>query len=227
MDTFAPTEINSLLGESLFRCHKDHLWCASKCSTPFALCQLRAVCPDTEIFGQWLIDLKSRKSKIFIKKVCHNYFPMAWKVHLSCSIWSMRYAIFLPLTPDALRFTLMLNDLPSCCFFDIVGPLYPVRNDAPLLSPSQASPQRGFCPGGRLSKPEALLASRFDSKPRGPLSEPGSAPEGLMPRRAGFIPLRDKSLTGFNTPLGRFRLVPSFESRYSGTGISNGVYWRD
>jgi len=30
---------------------------------------------------------------------------------------------------------------------------------------------------------------------------PGSAPEGVPPRRAGFIPFRDKSLTGFNAPL--------------------------
>ena len=36
---------------------------------------------------------------------------------------------------------------------------------------------------------------------------PGSAPEGVPPRRAGF-----------NAPFG-------FESRYSGTGISNGVYF--
>ena len=50
--------------------------------------------------------------------------------------------------------------------------IYPVRNNAPLLSPGQAPP-----------------------------------------RRAGFIPFRDKSLTGFNAPLGRFRLVPSFESQ--------------
>ena len=37
---------------------------------------------------------------------------------------------------------------------------YPVRNNAPLLSPSQAPPRKGSCPGGRLSKPEALWASR-------------------------------------------------------------------
>jgi len=49
-----------------------------------------------------------------------------------------------------------------------------------------------------MARREALLSRR----PFGP----GSAPEGLMPQRAGF-----------NAPLG-------FESRYSGTGISNGVY---
>ena len=64
----------------------------------------------------------------------------------------------------------------------------------------------GGSPSQRLSEPDA--AARLDFR-----IIPGSAPEGLMPRRAGFIPLRDKSLTGFNTPLGRFRLVPSFESQ--------------
>ena len=51
---------------------------------------------------------------------------------------------------------------------------------------------------------------RCSLRARGP---PGQVP----PLRAGFIPFRDKSLTGFNATVG-------FESRYSGTGISNGVY---
>jgi len=44
--------------------------------------------------------------------------------------------------------------------------IYPVRNNAPLLSPGQAPPrlparrvlqlgEKGSCPGGRLSEPEA------------------------------------------------------------------------
>jgi hypothetical protein len=63
----------------------------------------------------------------------------------------------------------------------------------------------GGSPSQRLSEPEAAAGL--------PILELFRVP----PRRAGFIPFRDKSLTGFNAPLG-------FESRYSGAGISNGVY---
>jgi len=45
--------------------------------------------------------------------------------------------------------------------------LYPVRDNAPLLPPSQAPPRKGSCPGGRLS-----LRTRGSSEPE---AEPEAA----------------------------------------------------
>jgi general secretion pathway protein J len=75
-------------------------------------------------------------------------------------------------------------------------------------------PGRAHAPeGGPLSEPasgsestparrEAPLSRRLGRRlQRGFRIIPGAAPEGVPPRRAGFIPFRDKSLTGFSAPL--------------------------
>jgi len=100
----------------------------------------------------------------------------------------------------------------TSCFF---WTFYPVRKNAPLLPPGQAPPRKGSCPGGRPSGPVAAAGLDFRIIP-------GSAPQGVPPRRAGFIPLRDKSLTGFNAPLG-------FESQRLEflTGFTNSIFFED
>ncbi len=80
---------------------------------------------------------------------------------------------------------------PDHCTIDF----YPVRNNAPLLPPGQAPPQKGSCPGGRSSGPAAAAGLDFRIIP------------------AGFNPLRQ-----------RLRGECPAQFRVATTGISNGVY---
>ncbi|OGP95373.1 MAG: hypothetical protein A2157_01840 [Deltaproteobacteria bacterium RBG_16_47_11] len=46
-------------------------------------------------------------------------------------------------------------------------PVYPVRNNAPLLPPGQAPPRKGSCPRGRPSGPAAAVGLHFRIIPAG------------------------------------------------------------
>jgi len=77
------------------------------------------------------------------------------------------------------------------------------------FTPLEIMPRRSLRARGPPSGAEAPLGRSLGRQPSGPEAAaglgfrtiPGSAPEGVPPRRAGFIPFRDKSLTGFNAPL--------------------------
>jgi len=83
----------------------------------------------------------------------------------------------------------------SCLILQNVDLFYPVRNNAPLLHPGQ-----------RPSGPAAAAGLDFKIIP------------------AGFIPFRDKSLTGFNVPLGfesqRLEFLTGFTSREPSSGLT-------